>query len=55
MKEVETVRLKCGCVYEDYGFMLVRVKECPEHHRRRTTPKPKRPKAECVRAGGAWD
>jgi hypothetical protein len=41
--------LPCGCVYKDEGWMLTRVSECNYHHRKRTTKRPYRPKAECVR------
>ena len=41
--------LPCGCVYQDEGWMLTRVQECEYHKRRRTTKKPFKPKAECVR------
>ncbi|MCW3986320.1 MAG: hypothetical protein NWE91_07945 [Candidatus Bathyarchaeota archaeon] len=54
-KSPKTVKLKCGCEYEDHGWMLIRLRECPRHKKQRTTPKPKRPKAECVRAGGRYD
>jgi hypothetical protein len=47
--------LPCGCKYEDHGFLLVRVFECEEHRKQRTKKKEFRPKAECVRAGSAWD
>ncbi|MGE5556502.1 MAG: hypothetical protein ACM3UY_09665 [Methanocella sp.] len=43
------VHLPCGCIYQDKGWMLTRVNECAYHHRRRTTKRPYRPKAECVR------
>jgi hypothetical protein len=43
------VKLPCGCVYNDKGWMLMRVNECKYHHRKRTTKRPYRPKAECVR------
>ncbi|MCW3999190.1 MAG: hypothetical protein NWE93_03020 [Candidatus Bathyarchaeota archaeon] len=43
------VKLPCGCIYQDNGWMLTRVNECEHHHRRRTTKRPYRPKAECVR------
>ena len=42
-------KLPCGCVYRDNGWMLMRVTECEYHHRKRTTKRPYRPKAECVR------
>jgi hypothetical protein len=42
-------KLPCGCVYQDKGWMLMRVAECEYHHRKRTTKRPYRPKAECVR------
>jgi len=41
--------LPCGCIYQDKGWILTRINECPYHHRKRTTKKPYRPKAECVR------
>ena len=47
--ELKTVKLPCGCVYQDEGWMLTRVSECEYHKRRRTTKHPYRPKAECVR------
>ncbi|MGD6805452.1 MAG: hypothetical protein ACQCN4_00625 [Candidatus Bathyarchaeia archaeon] len=43
------VRLPCGCIYQDKGWMLTRINECEYHHRKRTTKRPYRPKAECVR------
>ncbi|MCW4003481.1 MAG: hypothetical protein NWE95_06180 [Candidatus Bathyarchaeota archaeon] len=43
------VRLPCGCIYQDKGWMLTRVTEFEYHHRKRTTKRPYRPKAECVR------
>ncbi|MDD3792396.1 MAG: hypothetical protein PHY74_04625 [Candidatus Bathyarchaeota archaeon] len=43
------VKLPCGCIYQDKGWMLTRVAECEYHHRKRTTKRPYRPKAECVR------
>ena len=43
------VELPCGCVYQDDGWMLTRINECEYHRRRRTTKRPYRPKAECVR------
>ena len=42
-------KLPCGCVYKDEGWMLTRVNECSYHLRKRTTKRPYRPKAECVR------
>jgi len=42
-------KLPCGCIYRDESWMLTRVTECPYHHRKRTTKRPYRPKAECVR------
>lgn len=48
MKRKITV-LPCGCVYEDLGFLLIRIKECQYHKRKRTAKRPYRPKAECVR------
>ncbi|MDR0372680.1 MAG: hypothetical protein LBI79_03855 [Nitrososphaerota archaeon] len=43
------VKLPCGCIYQDKSWMLMRVNECEYHHRKRTTKRPHRPKAECVR------
>ncbi|MCW3981071.1 MAG: hypothetical protein NWF11_06310 [Candidatus Bathyarchaeota archaeon] len=54
-KSSSTIKLQCGCEYEDRDWMLIRVSECAKHRKQRTTPKPKRPKAECVRAGGKYD
>ncbi|MBN1358076.1 hypothetical protein JW988_04830 [Candidatus Bathyarchaeota archaeon] len=45
----KTVRAPCGCEYQDKGWLLTRVKECEYHKRKRTTKRPYRPKAECVR------
>jgi hypothetical protein len=45
----KTVELPCGCVYQDKGWMLTRISECEYHKRKRTTKRPYRPKAECVR------
>ena len=47
--EQKTVKLPCGCIYQDKGWMLTRVNECEYHKRKRTTKRPYRPKAECVR------
>jgi len=47
--ELKEVKLPCGCVYQDKGWMLTRVNECEYHKRKRTTKRPYRPKAECVR------
>ncbi|MGA2523543.1 MAG: hypothetical protein ABSF65_05235 [Candidatus Bathyarchaeia archaeon] len=47
--EKKTVKLPCGCVYQDEGWMLTRINECEYHQRRRTAKRPSRPKAECVR------
>ncbi|MGD6934481.1 MAG: hypothetical protein ACQCN5_09775 [Candidatus Bathyarchaeia archaeon] len=47
--EHKITRLPCGCVYQDKGWILMRINECAYHHRRRTTKRPYRPKAECVR------
>ena len=41
--------LPCGCIYKDQGWILTRVAECEYHKRKRTTKRPYRPKAECVR------
>ncbi len=43
------VHLPCGCIYQDKGWILARINECEYHKRRRTTKRPYRPKAECVR------
>ena len=45
----KSVRLPCGCVYQDEGWMLTRINECEYHKLKRTTKRPYRPKAECVR------
>ena len=45
----KSVKLPCGCVYQDKGWMLTRVDECDYHKRKRTTKRPYKPKAECVR------
>jgi hypothetical protein len=42
-------RLPCGCAYQDKGWILLRINECEYHKRKRTTKRPYRPKAECVR------
>jgi len=47
--EQKFTRLPCGCIYQDVGWMLMRVSECSYHNRRRTTKRQYRPKAECVR------
>jgi len=46
---LKEVHLPCGCIYLDRGWMLTRINECEYHHRKRTTKRPYRPKAECVR------
>ena len=51
-KETQTrdiVKLPCGCVYQDKGWLLTRINECDYHRKRRTAKRPYRPKAECVR------
>jgi len=45
----KTVTLPCGCVYQDKGWLLTRINECDYHKRKRTTKRPHRPKAECVK------
>ena len=42
-------KLPCGCIYKDQGWILTRVAECEYHKKKRTTKRPYRPKAECVR------
>ena len=42
-------KLPCGCVYQDKEWMFTRINECEYHKRKRTTKRPYRPKAECVR------
>ncbi|MCL4430596.1 MAG: hypothetical protein M1167_07565 [Chloroflexi bacterium] len=42
-------KLPCGCIYQEKSWMLTRVNECEYHKRKRTTKRPYRPKAECVR------
>ncbi|HEX7483243.1 MAG TPA: hypothetical protein VF350_07235 [Candidatus Bathyarchaeia archaeon] len=46
---LKEIKLPCGCVYQDKGWMLTRNSECEYHKRKRTTKRPYRPKAECVR------
>jgi predicted metalloprotease len=48
-EEKGIVTLPCGCKYQDKGWLLTRINECERHKRRRTTKRPYRPKAECVR------
>jgi hypothetical protein len=48
-QEPKEVKLPCGCIYHDRGWMLTRVNECEYHHRKRKAKRPYRPKAECVR------
>jgi len=43
------VKLPCGCVYQDKGWMLTRINECNYHKQKRTAKRPHKPKAECVR------
>jgi hypothetical protein len=45
----KSVKLPCGCIYQDKGWILTRVNECEYHKRKRTTKRPFKPKAECVR------
>jgi len=47
--EPKPVKLPCGCVYLDTGWMLTRVSECNYHKRQRTAKRQYKPKAECVR------
>ena len=49
LEERGTVKLPCGCKYQDKGWLLTRVNECELHRRKRTTKRPYRAKAECVR------
>ena len=44
-----SVKLPCGCIYQDEGWMLTRINECEHHRLKRTAKRPYRPKAECVR------
>jgi hypothetical protein len=48
-EQAKAVKLPCGCIYQDKGWMLTRVNECEYHKRKRTTKRPYRPKAESVR------
>ncbi len=48
-REKKLVTLPCGCKYNDQIWLLTRIKECNYHKRKRTTKRPYRPKAECVR------
>lgn len=45
----DIVTLPCGCIYQDKGWLLTRIKECDYHKRKRTAKRPYRSKAECVR------
>ncbi|MDR1993220.1 MAG: hypothetical protein LBQ98_06990 [Nitrososphaerota archaeon] len=45
----KVTKLPCGCIYQDKGWMLLRINECERHHQRRTTKRPYKPKAECVK------
>jgi len=45
----DIITLSCGCIYQDKGWLLTRIKECDSHKRKRTARRPYRPKAECVR------
>jgi hypothetical protein len=47
--EAPIVKLPCGCEYQDKDWLLTRINECKYHKRKRTTKRPYRPKAECVR------
>ncbi|MCW4024122.1 MAG: hypothetical protein NWF01_03700 [Candidatus Bathyarchaeota archaeon] len=47
--KTKITNLPCGCIYQDLGWMLTRIKECDYHKRKRTAKKTYRPKAECVR------
>jgi hypothetical protein len=49
MEKQGTMTLPCGCQYLDKGWLLTRIRECEHHMKKRTTKKPYRPKAECVR------
>ncbi|UCG36343.1 MAG: hypothetical protein JSV64_06965 [Candidatus Bathyarchaeota archaeon] len=44
----------CGCVWEIKEGVWICVKRCGKHRKPKKKP-PKRPKAECVRAGGKFD
>jgi len=48
-KEVKRTILPCGCIYQDEGWLLNRIKECNYHKQKRMTKRPHRSKAECVR------
>ena len=48
-RTTDTVTLPCGCIYQDKGWLLVRIHECDYHKRKRTAKRPYRSKAECVR------
>lgn len=47
VQEIKTY--PCGCQYEDDGKIVVRVKECDYHRKRRTRKRPYRAKAESVK------
>ncbi len=48
-EEQKTIKLPCGCAYQDKGWILTRISECEYHKRKRTIKRPYKPKAECVR------
>jgi len=48
VQTTDTIRLPCGCIYEDKGWLLVRIYECDYHKRKRTRKRQYRSKAECV-------
>jgi hypothetical protein len=46
---VSTVKLPCGCIYQDKGWLLTRIIEYTHYGRKRASKRPYKPKAECVR------
>jgi hypothetical protein len=49
VQATDIVKLPCGCINQDKGWLLTRINECDYHRRKRTAKKQYRPKAECVR------
>jgi hypothetical protein len=49
VQATDVITLPCGCIYQDKEWLLARIHECDYHKRKRTTKRPYRPKAECVR------
>jgi hypothetical protein len=43
VQKTDIITLPCGCIYQDKGWLLTRIKECDYHKRKRTTKRPYRP------------